>query len=98
MSLVLNIKSTKLQTLWAEKYILFFDLKGLKNVSFKDTQNESASPNCLAIQHFEKQGILKTQNWKNSFLSFSYKNYKWDNAFKNGPSKICGRQPLNNLK
>ena len=50
------------------------------------------------IKQNEKQGILKTQNWKNSFLSFSYKNYKWDNAFKNGPSKICGRQPLNNLK
>ena len=23
---------------------------------------------------------------------------KWDKVFKNGPSKICGRQPLNNLK
>ena len=22
----------------------------------------------------------------------------WDKVFKNGPSKICGRQPLNNLK
>ena len=22
----------------------------------------------------------------------------WDKAFKNGPSKICGRQPLKNLK
>ena len=21
----------------------------------------------------------------------------WDEVFKNGPSKICGRQPLNNL-
>ena len=24
--------------------------------------------------------------------------YKWDKAFKNGLSKICGRQPLKNLK
>ena len=24
--------------------------------------------------------------------------YKWDEVFKNGPSKICGRQPLKNLK
>ena len=23
---------------------------------------------------------------------------KWDKVFKNGPSKICGRQPLKNLK
>ena len=24
--------------------------------------------------------------------------YMWDKVFKNGPSKICGRQPLKNLK
>ena len=24
--------------------------------------------------------------------------FKWDKAFKNGPSKICGRQPLKKLK
>ena len=24
--------------------------------------------------------------------------YKWDKVFKNGPSEICGRQPLENLK
>ena len=24
--------------------------------------------------------------------------YIWDKVFKNGPSKICGRQPLKNLK
>ena len=23
---------------------------------------------------------------------------KWDKVLKNGPSKICGRQPLKNLK
>ena len=27
----------------------------------------------------------------------SLKNY-WDKVFKNGPGKICGRQPLKNLK
>ena len=25
-------------------------------------------------------------------------NLKWDEVFKNGPSKICGRQPLKNMK
>ena len=25
-------------------------------------------------------------------------NYIWDKVFKNGPSKICGTQPLKNLK
>ena len=24
--------------------------------------------------------------------------YKWDKVFKKGPSKVCGRQPLKNLK
>ena len=24
--------------------------------------------------------------------------YKWDKVFKSGPGKICGRQPLKNLK
>ena len=24
--------------------------------------------------------------------------YTWDKVFKNGPSKICGRQPLKTLK
>ena len=24
--------------------------------------------------------------------------YKWDKVFQNGPIKICGRQPLKNLK
>ena len=26
------------------------------------------------------------------------RHYTWDKVFKNGPSKICGRQPLKNLK
>ena len=26
------------------------------------------------------------------------RNIKWDKVFKNGRSKICGRQPLKNLK
>ena len=26
------------------------------------------------------------------------KRKKWDKVFKDGPSKICGRQPLKNLK
>ena len=32
----------------------------------------------------------------NSILKI--KHNKWDKAFKNGPNKICGRQPLKNLK
>ena len=34
--------------------------------------------------------ILKNKNL--------FKRHKWNKAFKSGPSKICGRQPLKNLK
>ena len=38
-------------------------------------------------------------NWKgNSFDINWYLKYMWDKVFKNEPSKICGRQPLKNLK
>ena len=33
------------------------------------------------------------------FVYFSTTHHlKWNKLFKNGPSKICGRQPLKNLK
>ena len=31
-------------------------------------------------------------------VSTQAKHHKWEKVFKNGPSKICGRQPLKNLK
>ena len=34
--------------------------------------------------------------WKGAVFSFPADN--WDNVFKNGPSKICGKQPLKKLK
>ena len=37
--------------------------------------------------------LLMPDLWK---LSFAF--YIWDTVFKNGPSNICGRQPLTNLK
>ena len=33
-----------------------------------------------------------------NFAAKWLKIYIWDKVFKNGPSKICGRQPLKNLK
>ena len=33
-------------------------------------------------------------SWKENAKSIG----RWDKVFKNGPSKICGRQPLKNLK
>ena len=37
-----------------------------------------------------------------NFAKVQYPNYLpeyiWDEAFKNGPSKICGRQPIKYLK
>ena len=33
-----------------------------------------------------------------SVSTFTFKRTKWAKVFENGPSKICGRQPLKNLK
>ena len=41
--------------------------------------------------------ILKKKNGLCGFL-LPFASYIWDNIFKNEPSKICGRQPLKNLK
>ena len=31
-------------------------------------------------------------------MVLEFRRTNWDKVFKNGPSKICGRQPLKNLK
>ena len=47
-------------------------------------------PNWRILQKNQQISIWKKTNkiWSD----------KWDKVFKNGPSKICGRQPLKNLK
>ena len=42
----------------------------------------------------EKMWCVCTWNWSSSAKI----GINWDILFKNGPSKICGRQPLKNLK
>ena len=37
------------------------------------------------------------QKNKSFFLKYQIARMKWDKVFKNGPSKICGRQPLKNF-
>ena len=49
-----------------------------------------------------QQGI-KRKYWKNINRKYCYIGtgiewVKWDRVFKNGPSKICGRQPVKNLR
>ena len=34
----------------------------------------------------------------NSKASFVMQVLRWDKVFKNGPGKICGKQPLKNFK
>ena len=56
------------------------------------------------MQIVELQEIIEEQNWM-TFLSkiqhlqkgYWIKN-NWDKVFKNGPSKMCGRQRLKNMK
>ena len=41
---------------------------------------------------------IKTYNKNARKINPCQANVTWDKLFKNGPSKICGRQPLKNLK
>ena len=43
---------------------------------------------------YSKFGVISLVNCANSDRA----NSKWIKVFKNGPSKICGRQPLKNMK
>ena len=44
-------------------------------------------------------GTLARNGLKGQILKLDYYSIdKWGKVFKNGPSKICGRQPLKNLK
>ena len=45
------------------------------------------------MEHWVKMGYLLNYSSVNINSMFI-----WDKVFKNGPSKICGRQPLKNLK
>ena len=46
------------------------------------------------IFNVEKMWCVCTWNWSSSAKI----GINWDKLFKNGPSKICGKQPLRNLR
>ena len=46
------------------------------------------------VLQYSKFGVISLVNCANSDRA----NSKWIKVFKNGPSKICGRQPLKNMK
>ena len=56
-----------------------------------------ATLHCVIVGAVEGGGLKfcfpKKQHWVH-FIMMVF----WDNVFKNEPSKICGRQPLTNLK
>ena len=41
--------------------------------------------------------VFSFNNWCQLNIQTRFK-FIWDKVFKNGPSKVCGRQPLKNLK
>ena len=46
-----------------------------------------------------RKGERELLNVRNQYFQyFTWIYYIWDNVFKNRPHKICGRQPLKNLK
>ena len=54
----------------------------------------------FSIFHLFKPTVPSSGYLVNPALHYyhSYSPLAWDKVFKNGPSKICGRQPLKNLK
>ena len=51
---------------------------------------------CSQAIYWVSQKFWKKNGLCDFLLPFA--SYIWDNVFKNEPSKICGRQPLKNLK
>ena len=58
------------------------------------TLHFSQNPKFDSTQHAEKEGYC--ENW--NFIFNHLLRTIWEKVFKNGPSKICGRQSLKNLK
>ena len=55
-----------------------------------------------AINYFHEKSAIANVRLGSKYASAQYcpksQKSKWDKVFNNGPSKICGTQPLKNLK
>ena len=86
-------------TSWTNDYQYFISWKKSRNISFLI---ECIFPGWhVASSTIRLQGVLFI--FRDNFLVWSVVNGNcpknlWDKVFKNGPSKICGRQPLKKLK
>ena len=72
--------------------------------------NATPWPNCDSNTFFNKKGKLchwgntfgwewpSCKHWPQYILKFLSAYFLWDKVLKNGPDKICGRQPLKKLK
>ena len=72
--------------------VQIFELEAINQEIYNHKVNEKQFP----LSHGPNIKVMTNQKIKN--ISSISGTYKWDKAFKNGPSKICGRQPLKNLK
>ena len=72
--------------------VQIFALEALIQEIYKHKVNEKP----FLLYHGPNIKIMTNQKIKN--ISRISGTCKWDKAFKNGPSKICGRQPLKHLK
>ena len=59
----------------------------------KLTKNRNIT-NVILLDHYKdaKRSTKNTHNWSRRIMCI------WVKVFKNGPGKICDRQPLKNLK
>ena len=68
--------------------------KYLKTMKLKKIIKNGNKPDWWLLDQILKKQIEKTYQWV-EYQSLQKKSGK---VFKNGPSKICGSQPLKNLK
>ena len=85
------------------KNIQSFNIKSLfqlfQVVCFTGNINQNIKSNLKNTWHT----LNRLDYWKKKQVSChptypQYTTHKWDKVFKNGPSKICGTHPLENLK
>ena len=65
-----------------------------------NTKDTCKSKELACAAKCKKQSVTCETNYRaviDPFFKIQLR-YKWDKVFKNGPNKICGRQPVKNLK
>ena len=72
----------------------YFKYNPLKCTGARRVNKVTSDPRAIHINKICKVQVVSTVL---SFVIFTYTVFIWDKVFKDGPSKICGRQPSKNF-